>query len=1091
PLTFFAQYGLVQYDTFESVQVIAAPVISLTPPAAFNEGGSVHLVASVSPLGSTNSLDGPLAWDIDGDGQYGEVVGTDVMLDWNQLRALGIDDDGVFQIGARAINGDGFESTAFTTLTIGNTAPTIALSANTSVATDAPFQIGFSATDPGNDRVTAWEIDWTGDGSQVETFGSTTRSATHVFDEPGTYTVTVRATDEDTTSVATHVVDVTVSAAEVSAGGPYRIREGEDLTLTAIVAGTPDSIRWDVNGDLFVDATSADTTLVLSWSQLQGLLGPAVDGDGTYAVRVQATYANNAFAVSAPVTLTVDNAAPTVDAISVGAVREGEAAVIRFSNAFDPSNADTDAGFSYTVSLQTPLGNYQDTVQSLDAIVDMTIPAHVIADNGDYNVLVRITDKDGGFTEQQLTLTVLEQAPTLTVDGAASVAEGADYRLDFRADDPGMDTVDEWIVDWGDGVVDRFAGSADTATHRFVDDGARTVRVTARDEDGSYHVDKAVNVSNVAAQLLDLQASDTVEGGVAQLSGRIVDPGLNDSFTLDIDWGDGQTESVAFAAGATVFSIGHVYVDDDPSATTADSYTVSATLRDDDSGSDSADAQLTVGNLAPTVEIALDAVNVVEGALVQVSGNIVDQGLADTHSVMIDWGDGSSSVADVDQLAHTFSASHRYADDNPSGTPSDDYTITAMVTDDDGGQGQAQAVVRIDNAAPIITGIALEEVDDGTTSTVTLTGSLADIGLQDTHVVTVTWGDGSSESVAVDAQTRSFVAQHLFAIDQVPGYRIQVSAQDDDGGVSATVSADTRGYLANRAPAAATYAITLFEGESVTLDLFTDNPDPDGDPIQLFIVEPPAHGSLRAIGNGQVIYQTEPGFNGPDSFRYRLSDGQSGSNVATVSFEVLPVNSVPLARDDAYRGDEDTDIVANVVDNDSDGDGDALTVTLVDGPQHGSLQLDADGGFTYTPDADFHGSDSFSYYVSDDFSDSGAATVTLTIDPVNDAPTAADDGSHAIDEDGVLTVAAADGVLDNDGDIDGDALTASLVGGPSHGTLEFDADGGFRYTPDADFHGQDSFTYVPNDGALGKNVDTVALRMLPVNDAPTAADDAS
>ena len=68
-----------------------------------------------------------------------------------------------------------------------------------------------------------------------------------------------------------------------------------------------------------------------------------------------------------------------------------------------------------------------------------------------------------------------------------------------------------------------------------------------------------------------------------------------------------------------------------------------------------------------------------------------------------------------------------------------------------------------------------------------------------------------------------------------------------------------------------------------------------------------------------------------------------------VSFEVLPVNSVPLARDDAYRGDEDTDIVANVVDNDSDGDGDALTVTLVDGPQHGSLQLDADGGFTYTP----------------------------------------------------------------------------------------------------------------------------------------------
>ena len=116
--------------------------------------------------------------------------------------------------------------------------------------------------------------------------------------------------------------------------------------------------------------------------------------------------------------------------------------------------------------------------------------------------------------------------------------------------------------------------------------------------------------------------------------------------------------------------------------------------------------------------------------------------------------------------------------------------------------------------------------------------------------------------------------------------------------------------------------------------------------------------------------------------------------------------------------------------------------------------------------------------------------MTLTIDPVNDAPTAADDGSHAIDEDGVLTVAAADGVLDNDGDIDGDALTASLVGGPSHGTLEFDADGGFRYTPDADFHGQDSFTYVANDGALDSGVAKVTITVRPVNDAPGADDDA-
>jgi hypothetical protein len=1078
--------GTVAYDTFESVQVIAAPVVTLTSPAAIREGESLHLQASVSPLGSTNSLAEPLAWDIDGDGRFGEVVGTDITLSWSQLRDLGINDDGSYRVSARAVNGDGFVTIASTTVTIDNLPPTIALAGGSTVAPSVPFVISFSASDPGDDRVLAWEVDW-GDGSGSQQLGSNTSGAQHTFSEPGDYSIVVTATDEDTSVSAAKVVQVRVAQAQVSAGGPYTIAEGDSLTLAADVVGTPLQILWDINGDYFVDGTSPNgsSTLTLSWDQLQNLLGPKINDNGVFQVLLRADYANGDQVLSPTTTLTVTNAAPVAGAQSTGPVSEGGDAVVRFTGVSDPSAADMAAGFSYSVSLVTPFGSYQNTVQSTGAPVDMAIPAALIADAGSYTVLARITDKDGGFSEQSVTVTVLESAPQLAVTGASSAQEGEDFVLGFGAANTGVDPVTQWIIDWGDGSVDTFDGSATVASHRFVDDGVFDVTVTARDKDGSYSAARQVLVTNVAASLLDLLAGNGDEGGVVGLSGRIVDPGLRDSFTLDIDWGDGQTQSIAFEAGATSFSIGHIYGDDNPSGTAADTYSISATLRDDDAGSVSSGVQTIVANLAPALEIGLDATAVVEGDLAQVSGNIADAGASDTHVVTIDWGDGSSSLAVVDQVTHTFSASHRYPDDNPGGTASDAYTITASVTDDDGGQAQVQTQVTITNADPLVNGLALGEVNDAGTSSVTLSGSLADIGLPDTHTVTVQWGDGSSSDAVVDAHTRTFVAHHVFAIDLVPGYRIQVLAQDDDGGVSAPVTIDTSGYLANRAPVAAPYTVTLNEGEAVTLDLLRDSTDADGDPLQVFMLNSPQHGSLRSLGNGQVRYEPAALYNGTDSFRYRLSDGLLGSNVATVQFEVLPTNSAPTALDDGFAGEEDSAIVGNVVANDSDGDGDLLTASLVDGPLHGSLLLDPDGSFRYLPSDDFHGTDSFRYVARDGRADSTAATVTLTVRPVNDAPVARDI-VYALDEDSALFVAAI-GVLSNDSDVDGDPLTASLVDGAAHGSLQLNADGSFLYTPDANFHGTDSFRYRVNDGSTDSAVATVGLMVRPLNDAPTLA----
>ncbi len=178
-----------------------------------------------------------------------------------------------------------------------------------------------------------------------------------------------------------------------------------------------------------------------------------------------------------------------------------------------------------------------------------------------------------------------------------------------------------------------------------------------------------------------------------------------------------------------------------------------------------------------------------------------------------------------------------------------------------------------------------------------------------------------------------------------------------------------------------------------------------------------------------------------------------------------------------------------MLENDVDVDGDALTAALVVGPTNGTLSLDPNGSFTYTPNPAFSGSDSFTYVANDGTVDSNVATVTITVGAVNDPPVANDD-SYTTDEDTPLTVAAP-GVLGNDTDADGDALTAALVlgSGPSNGTLALNADGSFTYTPNADFNGTDSFTYRANDGIVFSNQATVTITVNAVNDAPVAVDD--
>ena len=298
----------------------------------------------------------------------------------------------------------------------------------------------------------------------------------------------------------------------------------------------------------------------------------------------------------------------------------------------------------------------------------------------------------------------------------------------------------------------------------------------------------------------------------------------------------------------------------------------------------------------------------------------------------------------------------------------------------------------------------------------------------------------------------------------------------NDGALDSNVATLTITVNAvNDAPVAVDDSATTDEDSAVTIAVLANDTDVDGDTLTVSAITQPTNGAAVINGNGTVTYTPLANFHGADSFTYTVSDGHGGTDTATVSLTVRSVNDAPVAVNDGASTDEDTAVTVNVLANDTDVDGDTLTPVVASGPAHGTVVVNADGTFTYTPHANFNGTDSFTYQASDGALSSNEATVAITIRAVNNAPVAVND-SYTVGQDTLLNVPAA-GVLANDTDVEGNALTAVLVAGPAHGSLVLNADGSFTYKPGAGFIGTDTFTYKANDGAADSNVATVAIQV--------------
>jgi VCBS repeat-containing protein len=205
--------------------------------------------------------------------------------------------------------------------------------------------------------------------------------------------------------------------------------------------------------------------------------------------------------------------------------------------------------------------------------------------------------------------------------------------------------------------------------------------------------------------------------------------------------------------------------------------------------------------------------------------------------------------------------------------------------------------------------------------------------------------------------------------------------------------------------------------------------------------------------------------NGSYTFTANLTDGGTAS--ATRHFTVA-ANHAPVARNDAYATNEDTPltITPGVLANDSDADGNPLTALLLTAPSHGTLGFSSDGSFVYTPNANYNGSDSFTYKASDGSANSNVATVSITVNPVDDAPMALNDSVSTGENAPPVHV----DVLANDTDSDGGPKTIASASDPAHGTVVLTggstgASTGLTYQPVADYCGPDTFTYTLNGGS--------------------------
>jgi PKD repeat protein len=653
-------------------------------------------------------------------------------------------------------------------ITVGNVAPVLAVTGAAAVEEGAPYLLALGATDPGQDTITQWVITW-GDGA-VETIADSPSSVTHAYaDGPAIYTIAVSATDEDGTYSADPLaVSVSNVAPTVGAGADQAVNEGGSVQVIALftdpgIADTHSAIiDW---GDGIAEAITGTELGTVSGSHIYA-------EDGGYAVLVTVTD-DDGGASSGGLFVTVLNVAPIVEAGADQAVVEG--AVVNLASSF----SDVGITDTHTATINWGDGSTSDAGTVSEASGAGTVTgAHVYADDGTYTVNLTVTDDDGAATSDTLTIVVGNAVPVVAAGGDLTVGEGELVSLLSPVfTDPGTADTHTATIDWGDGTVEaglvNAAAGTVSGTHTYGDNGAYVVLVRVRDDDGGEATDSlAVTVAN-GAPVVDAGGDLTATAASpVTLSASFTDPGSADTHTATINWGDGMAEAGAVDPLAWTVTGTHTYAD-------SGAYAVLVTVVDDDGGAGSDGLTVTVANAAPTITSLAATPEILEGGTVTLTGVFEDGGLTGTYVLIVDWGEGPAETVALAAGARDFTLTHRYLDDDPTGTPADAYRIRARVQDDEGREAAGEVTTLVSNAAPEVTLTAPAIGVRGLA--VAFAGRFTDPGILDTHEVAWNFGDGTAIGFHAATDAGALAPSHAFGAAGT--YTVTLTVRDDDGGV--------------------------------------------------------------------------------------------------------------------------------------------------------------------------------------------------------------------------------------------------------------------------------------------------------------------
>jgi len=423
-------------------------------------------------------------------------------------------------------------------------------------------------------------------------------------------------------------------------------------------------------------------------------------------------------------------------------------------------------------------------------------------------------------------------------------------------------------------------------------------------------------------------------------------------------------------------------------------------------------------------------------------------------------------------------------------TSSGEVTISVADGGEDGAAAGTEIVtlaVTAVNDAPVVSDIASQSIAEGASfATINLDDYVNDIDNTDAEI---TWtASGNSDlTVSIDG---SRVATIIVPDAEWNGTEaLTFRATDPELLFAETSSATFSVTAVNDAPVAGDDTVIANEDTALVItgaSLLANDTDIDGDTLGITALGQPiidTDGAVVYNGDGTYTYTPGADFNGTDYIFYAVSDGKGGFDTATVTLIITPQNDAPT-----ISGIPDTSI-----DEDSlysfkpaadDIDRDPLAFSIINQPAWASFDP-VTGMMSGIPtNADVGTTNGIVIAVTDGTDSASLAAFDLQVINVNDAPVAIDD-AYSTDED-VPMIVAAPGVQGNNSDVDGDALTALLAGGPSNGSLVLSSDGAFTYIPNPNFNGTDSFSYQSNDGGLDSNLATVTITVATVNDAPTA-----